>query len=265
MKFGLLLKKLWRIKSFGDIWNNKSARSALVLVPLFMAFILPSLFLALLIHAPLNSMNGVDRMLGLILDQAAGMNQRQGMFYLMTNMICPMLFLMIPLLSSCISAACSLVGEKESGTLETLLLTSLNARKIFKAKILGCVLLSTLVTAVSFIVFSIVTAVGDIMLSMPFYLNWYWFVLVFLLSPAVIIFGALFMALISVSSKRYTELIQTSGYLVLPIVLLFTGQFTGLFRVGTGLLMFISFALFIVDALLCLISARRFTSEKILH
>lgn len=265
MKIWTSAEKALVHKDFGDIWNNKSARSALILVPLFMAFILPTLFLSLLLHAPLNSMNGVDQMLRLISDQAAGLSRRQGMFYLMTNMICPMLFLMVPLLSSCVTAARSLVGEKESGTLETLLLTPLSAHKIFKAKVLGCVRLSAFVTAISFVVFSTVMAVGDIILSMPFYLNWDWLVLVFLLSPAIIFFGTVFMALISIGSKKYTELIQTSGYLVLPIVLLFTGQFTGLFRVGTILLLLISGGLFLVDVILCFLALRRFTPEKLLR
>jgi ABC-type Na+ efflux pump permease subunit len=265
LKIWTSAEKALAFKDFGDIWNNKSARSALILVPLFMAFILPILFLVLLLHAPLKNMNGVDQMLRLISDQAAGLDQRQGIFYLMTNMICPMLFLMIPLLSSCVASARSLVGEKESGTLETLLLTPLSARKIFKAKILGCILLSALITAISFVVFSIVIAVGDMILSMPFYLNWNWVVLVFLLSPTIIFFGAVFMALISVGRNKYTELIQTSGYLVLPVVLLFTLQFTGLFRVKTALLLFTSGVLFLVDVLLCFLAVRRFTPEKLLR
>ncbi|WP_411677693.1 ABC transporter permease subunit [Caproicibacter sp.] len=258
-------EKALAFKDFGDIWDNKTSRSVLIVVPLVMVLLLPVVFLIFFLNVPMSRMNGVEQMLLLLHAQASGMDERQGMFYLMTNMICPMFFLMIPLMSSSVSAAYSFVGEKEHGTLETLLLTPLGVRKILKAKVLGCVLLSAVVTSVSFVLFSIVIAVGDLMLAMPFYFNWSWLVLAFLLSPAVIIFGVVFMVLASAKSKSYTESVQTSAYLVLPIVLLFTGQFTGLFQVGAELLLLISCVLLAVDFLIWFLTVRLFTPEKLLR
>lgn len=249
----------------GEIWSDKTTRSVLVLVPLVMALFLPSLFLVLLLNVPVGQMNGVSQMLKLLPAQAAWMNRRQGMFYLVTNLICPMLFLMIPLMSSSISAAYGFAGEKKNGTMETLLLSPLGPRKIFQAKAFGCVVLSAVSTAVSFILFSIVTSVGDAMLSMPFYFNWGWLVLLFLFSPGITLFGIVFIALISVKSKNYTESVQISGYLVLPIVLLFLGQFTGLFRVGTALLLWISLMLLAADFLLWFLASGLVSSEKLLR
>lgn len=265
MKILTSAEKALAYKDFGDVWDNRMARNVMILVPLVMVLLLPALFLVLLFNVPMSQMNGMEQMFKLLPQQVAGFNERQSVFYLMTNLICPMFFLMIPLMSASVSAASSFVGEKERGTLETLLLTPLSVRKIFKAKVLGCILLSATVTAVSFLLFSIVMAVGDILLSMPFYFNWNWLVLVFLLSPAITVFGVVFMVLVSAKSKSYTESVQTSGYLVLPFVLLFTGQFTGLFQVSAILLLWISGAVFAADVLLCFFSARLFTPEKLLR
>lgn len=252
-------------QEMGEIWSDRTTRSILVLVPLVMSLFLPALFLALLLNVPLSQMNGVNQMLKLLPSQAAWMNRRQGMFYLVTNLICPMLFLMIPLMSSSISAAYGFTGEKKNGTMETLLLSPLGPRKIFKAKAFGCVGLSAVSTAVSFVLFSIVTSIGDAMLSMPFYFNWSWLVLLFLFSPGITLFGVVFIALISVKSKNYTESVQISGYLILPIVLLFLGQFTGLFRVGAALLLWLSLVLLAVDFFLWFLSAGLASSEKLLR
>ncbi|MCI1964879.1 MAG: ABC transporter permease subunit [Oscillospiraceae bacterium] len=252
-------------KDFGDIWENKTARSILFLVPFMMTLVLPVFFLILLFHVPSDQIKGMEQMLQLLPAQAADLNGRQSVFYLVTNLIFPMFFLMIPLTSASICAASSFILEKERGTLETLLLTPLSVKRVFKAKVLGGIFLSALTTAVSFLLFSIVMAVGDLLLSMPFYLNWNWLVLFFFLSPVITVFSVLFMALTSAKSVSNTESFQTSGYLVLPIVLLFMGQFTGLYQVNAILLLWISGILFAADLVLCFFSVRLFTAEKLLR
>ena len=252
-------------KDFGEIWDNKTTRGMLILVPLLMVVLLPVLFLVLIISVPTGQMNGVDQMLKLLPEEAKNLDVRQSLFYLMTNTICPMFFLMIPLMSSSVSAACSFVGEKERGTLETLLLTPLSLGRIFKAKVLGCVSLSAAATAVSFLAFAVVISVGDILLGMPFFLNWNWLVLVFLLAPAVTVFGVVFMVVVSGKSKSYMESVQTSGYIVLPVIALFIGQFTGLFRVDAVLLLLVSLVVLLADIPLWIFAARLFTPEKLLR
>ena len=76
----------------------------------------------------------------------AGLQQldtRQITFYMLGNTLSPMFFLMVPLMVSTASAASSFVGERERGTLQTLLLDAdFGEKKLFRAKVLGCVLLS---------------------------------------------------------------------------------------------------------------------------
>lgn len=251
-------------KDFGEIWNTRMARNTIVLVPLVMVLFLPVMYLLMILFVPAGEMNGVDQMLQLLPREASYFSVKQGMFYIMTNVVCPMFFLMIPLMVSSVSAASSFVGEKERGTIQTLLLTPLSVKSIFKAKVLSCVFLSAIATGISFVVFACVITAGDLLLGMPFFLNWNWLVLVLFLAPGVTVFGVVFMVLVSGRSKSYMESFQTSGYIVLPLVLLFVGQFTGLFRLNALILLVIAVVLLVVDCLLWFVAARSFTPEKLL-
>jgi ABC-type Na+ efflux pump permease subunit len=264
MKFVSLAERAVINKDFGEIWNTKMARSTLIAVPIIMVVFLPIMYLIMIFFVPMNQMNGVENMLQLLPGEAKHFTMQQSMFYIMTNVVCPMFFLMIPLMGATVTAACSFVGEKERGTIQTLLLTPMSLKSIFKAKVLGCMILSAISTAISFATFTIVISIGDIILGMPFFLNWNWLVLVLLLAPAVTVFGVIFMVLVSGRSKSYMESFQTSGYIILPIVLLFVGQFTGLFQLNAMIFLLISLGVILADILLWLLAQRSFTPEKLL-
>lgn len=252
-------------KDFHEVWDSRMTRTTLIVVPIVMVVFLPVLFLVMVYIVPTNQINGMEQMMKLLPPEAKGFTIQQDIFYLMINLMCPMLFLMIPLMASSVSAACSFVGEKERGTLESLLLTPMKIRQIFHAKVIGCVVISAVTTAVSFVVFSAVVSVGDIMLRLPFFLNWSWLVLILLLAPGCTVFGVVFMVLVSGKSKNYMESVQTSGYIVLPVVLLFIGQMTGLFRLGAFALLCVSLAVLALDTVLWTVCSRLFTPDKLLR
>ena len=148
-------------KDFHEVWDTKMARSTLLIVPLVLVLLVPVMFLVIIGNVPASQVNGIDRMMKMLPREAQGYDVKQGTFYLMTNMLFPMFFLMIPLMTSSVSAASSFVGEKERGTLETLILTPLSLPKLFKAKVLGCIALSSLVTVISFLAFSVICVGGS--------------------------------------------------------------------------------------------------------
>ncbi len=252
-------------KDFREVWDSKMARSTLLVVPLLMVVVIPIVFLLIICNVPPSQVNGVDRIMKMLPSEAANFDIRQGTFYIMTNTMFPMFFLMIPLMTSSVSAASSFVGEKERGTLETLVLTPMALPKIFHAKVLGCILLSAVVTAISFVSFAIVISVGDVLLGMPFFLNWSWLVCILLFAPAVTVFGVVFMVLVSAKSKSYIEAVQTSGYIVLPLILIFTGEFVGLFSLSALHLLLISAVVIVLDVVIWFVTARSFRAEKLLR
>lgn len=251
-------------KDFSEIWDSKMARSALLVLPILLVVIIPIMFLVIACYVPMNQTNGIDSMMKLLRPEAKGFSIRQSMLYVMTNTLFPMFFLMIPLMTSSVSAASSFVGEKERHTLETLILTPLSLKQIFKAKVLGCIFLSAVITAVSFLAFAVIISIGDIILGMPFFLNWNWLVLLLFLTPGITVFGVVFIVLVSAKSKSYIESIQTSGYIVLPLVLMFVGQFTGLFKLNALIFLIISVIVILADIPIWMITSRSFTAEKLL-
>ena len=252
-------------KDFHEIWDSKMARSTLLIVPLILVVAVPIVFLAVTCNVPESQVNGMENIMKILPPEAKSFSIQQASFYIMTNMMFPMFFLMIPLMVSSVAAASSFVGEKERGTLEALLLTPMSLKQIFKAKVLGCIFLSGIITAISFVAFAIVVTVGDILLQMPFFLNWSWLVLILFFAPVITVFGVVFMVLVSAKSKSYIESIQTSGYIILPLIFLFLGQFTGLFSLNALHFLIISAVVIALDAVIWSLTARSFKAEKLLR
>lgn len=252
-------------KDFHEVWDSKMARSTLLVLPLLLVLVIPIMFLVIICNVPPSQVNGVDKIMKMLPPEVQHFNIRQGTFYVMTNTMFPMFFLMIPLMTSSVSAASSFVGEKERGTLETLVLTPMSLPKIFRAKVIGCIALSAAITVISFLSFAVVISVGDIMLGMPFFLNWSWLVYILLFAPGVTVFGVVFMVLVSAKSKSYIESIQTSGYIILPLIFLFLGQFTGLFSLNALHFLIISAVVIALDAVIWSLTARSFKAEKLLR
>lgn len=252
-------------KDLHNIWHTRMIRLTVILVPALLCLVLPAFYLAIAWFLPAEAGSVSDDLA--FLQSAAGeeMTERQLMVYLVAQLLGPMFFLMIPLMVSTTSAACSFVGERENSTMETLLLAPVSLRQIFRAKVAACALLSLIAEAVSLLAFSLVMAIGSVLFETPFYFNLSWAVLVFLLAPAVALFGVTFMVLISGRSKSSMEAMQTSGYLVLPVVLLFVAQLSGAFTLGPVLLLLIAVLVGGADAVLVSIASRSFTPERLLR
>ena len=255
-------------KDFNEIWKVRMVRNTLILVPALLVVILPVVYLLMIWFVPPERMNGVEQMMKLVPPDLRGyFSARQSLFYLMENVVCPMFFLMIPLMVSTVTAACSFVGEKERGTMEVLLTSPLKPGTVLISKTVPYLALSfitLIVTGISFFAFLVVVGIGDLLLKMPFFLNWNWIVMLLVVSPSLTLFGVIFMVLVSGRSKSYMESMQLSGYVVLPLVLLMIGQFTGLFQLDALILLAIGAGVFVLDFILGGISARSFTPEKLM-
>ena len=128
----------------------------------------------------------------------------------------------------------------------------------------GCALLAGVITLLSFAAFFAITAVGGILTGAPFFFNLNWFILVFLMSPALMVLGVVFMVMVSGRSKTTVEAMQVSGYIVFPVLLLFVGQITGLFVLEWWMLLAVTVVIAAVDLLLFNRGFAKFTAEKLL-
>ena len=203
-------------------------------------------------------------LLGLLSEDAKKLGYRQAWTQVFTALLCPLLFLCVPLVCSAVLSSCAFVMEKEEGTLETLLLSSMSAKSVYNAKVTSCTILSVAVSFLSFLVFAITVTVVDVALQVPFFFNLQWLVLLFLVMPALALFSVVFISLVLPRVHSTLEALQTMGYLILPVAVLCLVQLTGAVRWNAGLLLLMAIALFIADVALFNASGRRFQAEQLL-
>lgn len=99
-------------KDIRSITSNKQIFAVLLIVPLVLTVVLPSVFVLVLTQKP---------------DAASDFQKLLDM---------PPFFLIVPIMASSVMAASSFVGEKEKHTLETLLYSPLSLRQLFQSKVL---------------------------------------------------------------------------------------------------------------------------------
>ncbi len=252
-------------KDMGTIWAQKGLRALLMLLPLTLTVGIPAVYFAAISLLPIEAGAGLPRALLRILpDYTAGLDYRQGWLVAFTELLCPLLFLCVPILTAAVSASCAFVSERETGTFETLLLTSLDVKAVFNAKVTGCTVLSVLITGASFVAFSITEMIFEIFAGVPLFFSLDWLALALLLAPALSLFSVVFVGLIINRVHSTGESLQTMGYLILPVALLYLAQFTGVFRLNFLVLVLIAIVLAGADIILFNAASRGFTAERLL-
>lgn len=252
-------------KDLNAIWSRKGIRTLLMGMPLVLVVFLPVVYFVAISLLPEADTAGIPEAIQKLLPaESVSHGYRQFWMDAFTTLICPMLFLSVPVMCAVSSASCLFVGEKENGTLETLFLCSMQAKSIFHVKTMVCVLVSVFISLISFFIFAITVSVADILISAPYFFSLEWLVTVFLLMPALSLFSVVFVSLVLSRVYSVGESLQTMGYLLLPFIALYLVQFTGAFRVSVLLILALAAILMILAIVLFNFSARKFQPEKLL-
>ena len=149
-------------KDIRSVTANRNLFASLLIVPLVLTVILPSVFLLLIHFAPEDP--DVQKLVELLPQNARSTDLQTTVTMLIFNYILPVFFLMIPIMTASIMAASSFVGEKERHTLETLLYCPLSVRQIFQAKVLASFFLSMLLSVLSFLAMLLVLEIESLSL-----------------------------------------------------------------------------------------------------
>lgn len=252
-------------KDLGAIWKRKGIRALLMVLPVILVVILPlTYFVAISLFPVPKNTSFSDSIQTLLSEKSGEYGYRQFWLDAFTTLLCPLLFLMVPVVCAVASASCAFVGEKENGTLETLFLTSMNPKSVFSAKITTCSLISVVISLVSFLAFSIIASVADLLLSAPYFFNLEWLVTVLFLMPVLALFSVTFVSLVLPRVYSVGESLQTMGYLILPFILLYLAQFTGVFQINALLLIGLAVLLAVFSILLFNLSSRKFQADYLL-
>ncbi|MBU3806746.1 MAG: ABC transporter permease subunit [Candidatus Fournierella pullistercoris] len=251
-------------KDFRGVASNRRLFSALLIVPLVLTIILPSIFLVTIHFVPDNP--DFANLLSL-LPEAAGMESLElTLSSMILNYILPVFFMMIPIMTASIMAASAFVGEKERHTLETLLYCPLTLKQIFQAKVWASFLLSMVVSLISF------TAMLLVMETELFFLmgklilpSVNWLVVMLLLSPAISLIAVTLIVRGSAKAQSVEESQQSAVFLILPLILLIAGQFTGVLLMNVWILLGLGIVCVALAWILLQKSMGRFTYEKLLQ
>lgn len=251
-------------KDIRSITSNKRLLSVLIIVPLMMTIVLPVIFL-LAVHLAPESNSDFEQMLKLLPASALSGTMEEAVTGLILNSVMPIFFIMIPIMAASVMAASSFVGEKEKRTLETLLYCPLSLKQIFQTKILASFIMSMAVTFLSFAAMLAVVEILLLVLSKTVFIPALsWVVIMLLISPAVSLIAITLIVRGSAKAQTIEESQQHSSFLVLPIVLLVAGQFTGIVLINGWVLLGLGAVLAAVAIILVRAALGRFTYEELL-
>ena len=254
--------------------QNKGVMLPIIIVPLIFFVVLPwgvTLLPSLVSIAGVSAddINNVQEMIG---QMSAGLQQELSGYepnqmivvYFLVYMLAP-LFMIIPLMVSAVIAADSFAGEKERKTMEALLYTPTTDRELFIAKLLSGWLAALAVALVGFILYVVMAnAAGWSQLHRIFFPNTMWLVLIFWVVPALPGLGLGVMVLLSSRAQGFQDANQIGGVVVLPILLLIFGQFTGAMYFNVTLVFVLGLVIWALDGLLIWLGSRNFSRGRLI-
>jgi ABC-type Na+ efflux pump permease subunit len=251
-------------KDIRGITSNKQIFAVLLIVPLVLTIVLPSIFVIVLTQAP-DAASDFQKLLDMLPAPNGEYSQQQQIFGLILNQIMPSFFLIIPIMASSVMAASSFVGEKEKHTLETLLYSPLSLRQLFQSKILAGLSVGMMVSYISFAAMLLVMELefffltGNLLLPAAS-----WLAIMLLIAPAISLVAIAVTVRSSTKAQTIEEAQQRAVFLIFPILALLIGQFTGIILISAGLLWGVGIVLAALAILLVKGAAGNFTYEKLL-
>lgn len=175
------------------------------------------------------------------------------------------LFLMMPVIIPVTIASYSIVGEKTTHTLEPVLATPITTLELLLGKALAGVIPALSVTWLSYIIFVIGTkllALDDTLASAVF--APIWLISIFGIGTLLSVAGVSLSIMISsrVNDPRVAE--QLSSLVVIPLLALFMGQSFGFVQYDLSLVLWVTFGMLLLDAVLLYFAIQLFQRETIL-
>ena len=247
------------IKDMREITANRQLLLTIVVVPLVLTLVMPTIYFLTAHFAP-EEVEELQQLMRLLPVEAQAVGAEALMAKLLLDNILPMFFLIIPMM-----AASSFVGEKEQRTLETLLYCLLTVKQLFYAKVLASFLMSMLVSWSSFLMMVLVLGLEFYVLTGGMMtLGVSWVLVMVCLSPAVSLIAITLIVRGSAKAQNVMEAQQKAAFLVLPVVFLIAGQFIGAMLINAWILAGLSLGLGVLAWVLLRMSLNKFCGEMLL-
>lgn len=250
-------------KEFDEIMRNKYILMTLLLAPLVIAILLPIAIISPGVYSP-DSYLSSSQISHMVMAIGGDGSQEALIIFLMVSIL--PLFMVLPAVLPTIIASYSIIGEKKNRTLEPLLATPITVYDILIGKALSAIIPAMLATWLSAIIFfavaELIIDIGLHTLIMPDLALWALGLLI--LAPLLAFLGIMFAIIISsrVNDPRVAQ--QITVLLILPIMGLFIGQFSGFLFIDANVLFEVSFLVLIIDLVVVRLSKSIFDREGIL-
>lgn len=259
-KIILILKKEWL-----QLKQQRGLILTTFFLPLFFTA-LPIVVLFAMREASVDEINGVDNLLQLARQNSALANLSiPELLQATIGMPLSGMLLILPVILPSIIASYSIVGEKVNGTLEPLLATPVTTFELLFAKILTALIPSLAVTWFFGLIFALLLAFVALSAGVYFAIvNFSWLILLLLCAPLLSLttIAATVAASSRASDPRTAQ--QISAIVIIPIVLVIAGQFTGLVVLSPIFSILLAVVLALFAALAIWIALRIFGREAIL-
>lgn len=186
--------------------------------------------------------------------------------YFIVNFVLISIFLMVSIINSMVTSVNSFVGEKERGTMETLLFSPMTIKELFFAKICSSFIPSMVLTYATYLLsFLLLNAMNYPKFHYLLMISDIWLVLLGFMIPMIVLFNVLLNVFISSKVKTFQEAQQFGGLLVLPMIGLITAQVTGIFMISTWLLLIAGTLLLLLNLFLFSYIRKRNNRDKLFH
>lgn len=242
---------------------NRQYMIAIVVVPLVLVVVIPTVFI-LAMHVTGVPDDDLRLLLDLVAPGARGDDLETAMTMVMLNNVLPVFFLIIPIMASTVMSASSFVGEREKGTLETLLYAPLRIADVFRAKVLASFLVSMAVSLVSFVLMMAVVGVETTVVAGAVVApSIGWLAVLLVVSPALTMIAITLIVRGSAKAHTVEQAQQSALFLVVPVLVLLVAQFSGAMLVGPWLMLALGMVLAAIAAVLVSRSFSGFGYERL--
>lgn len=251
-------------KDIRSITSNKQVVAVMLVVPLAFTVVLPTIFVLVFLFAP-DAAKDLEPLLNMLSITVQASEQRYAVLGLVLNKIMPVFFMLIPIMASSVMAASSFVGEKEKRTLETLLYSPLSLKQIFQSKIMAAFSVGMLVSVFSFGVMLLVVELELFFFTRGFFVpDVGWLIVMLLVAPSISLIAIGITVQSSAKAQTIEEAQQRAVFLVLPILALVIGQFSGVILISSWILLGLGILAALLAGFIMRRAARKFTYEKLL-
>lgn len=244
------------IKDIRAIAANLQVWLPMLILPVVLGVLLPTVMVVAL-RAGIDRTDEVQMILQWIEQMPAGplrakldsfptLNHQ--VIYLAANYMLAPFFLLIPLMTASVVSADSFAGEKERGTLETLLFAPVDMLSLFTGKVLASFIPAVGLSLGTFVVCATaVNLAGWSLFGEIFFPHLNWLPLLLLVIPMVSLLAILLNVFISARVSSFQAAYQMGGVVVLPVLALVAGQATGVLMIDTPVVVIVGLVLAVVN------------------